>query len=197
MIADDIRKSYHRSKKGLVFRGLFGIALGIFIFARPFASVAALALTIALWALVDGIGNIVHAFDLRGVASHWVAHLVAGIVSTGFGIAALYAYPELSLAFAVVWVAFWLLSVGVIAGYAAVLQHRAGASWGWTMVIVVPSIAAGVLALAYPGVTLTSLLALLGVYGIVGGIGMLVAAAFMQSVQRVTDRAAHRTPRAA
>ena len=197
MIADDIRKSYNRSKRGLILRGLFGIALGILIFARPLASVAALALAIALWALVDGIGNIVHAFDLRGVAPHWGAHLVAGIVSTGFGVAALYAYPELSLAFAVVWVAFWLLSVGVIAGYAAVLQHRAGSSWGWTMLIVVPSIIASVLALAYPGVTLTSLLTLLGAYGVVGGIGMLIAAALMRSVQRATDRPVHETPRAA
>jgi uncharacterized membrane protein HdeD (DUF308 family) len=169
----------------------------MFILARPLASVAALALAIALWALVDGIGNIVHAFDLRGVASHWVAHLLAGIVSMGFGVAALYAYPELSLAFAVLWVAFWLLSIGVIAGCAAVLQHRAGSSWGWTMLIVVPSIGAGVLALAYPGVTLTSLLALLGAYGIVGGIGMLVAAALMGSVQRRPDRSAARAPKAA
>lgn len=46
----------------MVIRGLFGIALGIFIIARPFDSVAVLALVIAIWALADRIVNIVHAW---------------------------------------------------------------------------------------------------------------------------------------
>jgi uncharacterized membrane protein HdeD (DUF308 family) len=185
---DDIRKTYDRTKWGFVLRGLLGIALGIFIFARPLASVAALALAIAIWALIDGIVNIVHSFEIRGLVPHWGVQLAGGIVSTAFGIAALYRYPELSLAFAVIWTAFWLLSVGVLSAYAAVLQRRAGASWGWTMLIVVPSIAAGVLAIAFPRVTLVSLMALIAAYGIIGGIGMLIGAGLMKSIERKVDR---------
>ena len=197
MTADGIRRAYDRNKWGFVLRGLFGVALGIFIFARPLASVAALALAIALWALIDGIVNILHAFHLRGVASHWGVQLAGGIVSTAFGIAALYRYPELSLGFAVLWVAFWLLSLGVLGAYAAVLQRRAGASWGGTMLIVAPTIAAGVLAIAYPGVTLVSLMALLGAYGIIGGIGMLLGAGLMESIEHKADRAVRDDPKAA
>lgn len=181
MRRSDFRKTYDRTKWGLVLRGVIGIGVGIFIFARPLASVAGLALAIALWALIDGIVNIVHAFDVRGRVPHWGVQLLGGIVSVAFGVAALYRYPELSLAFAVIWTAFWLLSIGVLSAYAAVLQRRAGVSWGWTMLIVVPSIAAGVLAIAFPGVTLVSLMVLIAAYGIIGGIGMLVAAGLMQS----------------
>jgi uncharacterized membrane protein HdeD (DUF308 family) len=182
-------KTYSRTKWGFRLRGLFGIALGIFILARPIASVAALALTIAIWALIDGIVNVVHAFDLRGLVPHWGAQLAGGIVSIAFGIVALYQYPELSLGFAVFWTAFLFFSIGVLSAYAAVLQRRAGVSWGWTMLIVAPSIAAGVLAVAFPAVTLVSLMLLIAAYGIIGGIGMIVGAGLMESIEYRVHRA--------
>ena len=56
-MSSDIKKLYNGVKWGLVIRGLFGLALGIFIIARPIESVAALALVIAIWAFGDGIVN--------------------------------------------------------------------------------------------------------------------------------------------
>lgn len=192
-----MRKGYDRTKWGYVLRGLLGIGIGIFIFARPLESVAALALAIAIWALMDGIATIVHAFDVRGVAAHWGVQLLAGIVSMVFGIAALYRYPELSLAFAILWTSFWLLSIGVLSAYAAVLQRRAGVAWGWTLFIVVPSIVAGVLALAFPSATLVSLMVVIAAYGIIGGIGMIVAAGLMESREHRIERALRGSTKAA
>src|SRR5512132_4077260 len=100
---NEIKSLYTAAKWGVLIRGLFGIALGIFIIARPIESVAALALVIAIWALVDGIVNIVHAFELRAIVKHWWALLLSGIVGVLFGIAAFYYYPGLSLSFAVIW----------------------------------------------------------------------------------------------
>jgi uncharacterized membrane protein HdeD (DUF308 family) len=197
MSREDFRTAYDRNKRGFVLRGLVGIALGIFIFTRPLESVAALALAIAIWALVDGIVSVVHAVDRRGRVPHWKAQLAGGVVSIGFGIAALYRYPELSLAFAVLWVGFWLLSIGVIAAYAAVLQRKAGVPWAWTMLIVVPSVAAGILAVVYPGGTLVSLMTLVGAYGIVGGIAMLIGAAVMETIEHKSNRAVRDQPKAA
>jgi uncharacterized membrane protein HdeD (DUF308 family) len=141
MITDDIKRAYHRAKWGLVLRGLFGIALGVFIFARPLDSVAAFALVVALWALSDGFVSIVHAFELRALAQHWWVLLLSGIVGVAFGVAALYFYPVLSLTFAVVWSALWLTTSGVFAIYAAVEEKKAGVPWGWTLTF-------GILALA-------------------------------------------------
>jgi uncharacterized membrane protein HdeD (DUF308 family) len=48
MITDEIKTHYLRTKWALVIRGLFSIAVGVLILARPLASVAAFALVIAL-----------------------------------------------------------------------------------------------------------------------------------------------------
>jgi uncharacterized membrane protein HdeD (DUF308 family) len=196
MFTDDIGSVHRRTRWALVVRGLVGIALGIFIFARPLESVAALALVIALWALIDGIVSIVHAFDLRRIAPHWWVMLLAGLVSIVFGIAALYYYPVLSLAFAVVWSAWWLISGGVLGLYVAVRERKATLAWGWTMTWGIVGIAVGVLALMYPGITLAALMGVLAAFGIVGGIVMLVGAGTIQSFEQDATRAVHSPSRA-
>lgn len=85
MITEDIKNAYDRTKWALIFRGLLGIALGILIILRPLTSVEVFALVIAVWALADGLVNIVHAFDLRRVAPHWWALLLAGCISAASG----------------------------------------------------------------------------------------------------------------
>lgn len=189
MLTDALVSAYHRSKWALLIRGLMGIALGIFIFMRPLDSVAALALVIAIWALSDGIVSIVHAFDLRAVIAHWGLLLLSGIVSVLFGIAALYYYPALSLAFAVTWTAWWLIAGGALGIYVAVQERKAELPWGWTLTSGVIAIAFGVLAMVYPAITLAALMGVLATFGILGGIAMLVAAGKMQSFERKVDQA--------
>jgi|SRR5690348_5923427 uncharacterized membrane protein HdeD (DUF308 family) len=188
MITDDIKRVYDRSKWALIFRGLLGLALGILIVTRPIVSVAAFALVIAIWALCDGLVNIVHAFDLRRIAPHWWVLLVKGIVSVGFGLAAFYYYPALSLSFVVVWTALWLITAGVLGFYLAVQERKAEISWGWTLTFSLVSLAAGILAVAYPGITIVALISLLATFGIVGGIALLVGAGKMHSVEHAVQR---------
>jgi len=189
-MSNDIKTLYNGVKWGLVIRGLFGIALGLFIFARPIESVAAFALVIAIWALVDGIVGIVHAFELRPVVKHWWALLLSGIVGVLFGIAALYYYPGLSLTFAVVWTATWLFIAGAIGIYVAVQEKNLGLSWGWTLVWSILALVGGVYAAMRPGITLVSLMSVIAGFGIVGGIALLVAAGKMQSAETTFTRAA-------
>jgi uncharacterized membrane protein HdeD (DUF308 family) len=184
MITDELKSVYNRSKWALVVRGLLGIALGIFIIARPLDSVAALALVIAIWALGDGIVRIVHAFDLRSVAPHWWVMLLTGLVSTLFGIAALYYYPALSLAFVVLWTALWLITAGVLAVYVSIQERNANLSWGWTMVFGLVAIVGGILAVLYPGISLAGLISLIAAFGIVSGVVLLIGAGKMQSFER-------------
>jgi uncharacterized membrane protein HdeD (DUF308 family) len=201
VITEEIVGAYHRTKWGLVLRGIVGIAIGVLIFVRPMDSVAAFALVIAVWALVDGIVNIVRAFDLRPVVPHWWVLLIAGLVSGAFGAAALYYYPALSLAFAVVWSAWWLITAGVLGIYAAFRERQAGLSWGWTMTFGIVALAVGVLAIMNPGITLSALMGLIAGFGIIGGIIMLVGAGKMQRAERqvkqTMDRASEGTSRAA
>jgi len=152
------------------------IVLGIFIIARPMESVAALALVIAIWAVVQGVVSMVHAFDLRTVVPHWWLLFLSGLISTGFGVAALYYYPGLSLTFAVVWTAWWLMLGGIAGISVAVQERRVGMSWGWTMALGVLGVAVAVYAFMSPPVTLVALMALISAYAIIGGVVLLVGA---------------------
>jgi uncharacterized membrane protein HdeD (DUF308 family) len=191
MIAEQLRDNYHHAKWALVLRGLLGITIALLIVIRPFDSVAAFALVIAVWALFDGIVRIVHAFNLRDVMSDWWMLLIAGIVGVVFGFAALYYYPALSLSFAVVWTALWLITAGLLGVYFAVQERRAAESWGWTMTWGVIAVLAGISAMAYPGATLAWLMGLIAAFGLIGGIAMLVGAFRMQTIEHHVGQIMH------
>jgi uncharacterized membrane protein HdeD (DUF308 family) len=131
----------------------------------------------------------VHAFELKPLFSGWWVTLLGGTVSVGFGIAALYYYPGLSLTFAVVCAAWWLLLTGCLAVYAAVLERRLELPWGWTLVFGLVSIATGVFALIYPPATLAAIMGLIAGYGIVSGVALLIGAYRLSTAKRVVTGA--------
>src|SRR4051794_3476052 len=152
-------------------------------------SIASFALVIAIWALFSGIVQIVHAFDLRGLFQQWWVLLLGGLVSAAFGVAALYYYPTLSLAFAVVWVAWWLILSGVLATYAAVLERRVNlSSWGWTLTFGLLAGVTGVLAIMNPPTTVAAIMGLIAGFAIVSGVALLIGAFRLNSAKReITD----------
>ena len=181
-LLDEVKRTIHRGWWVLVLRGLLGVAVGVLIIARPLDSVAAFALVIALWALFTGLMDIVRAFELRPIMQQWWILLLAGIVSVGFGVAALYYYPGLSLTFAVVLVAWWLTFAGAIAGYAAMQQKKLGLQWGWSAFAGVLSILAGLFALLFPPATLAAIMGVIAAFAILSGIVMLVGAFQLRSL---------------
>ncbi len=188
MASDVIRTAYRHAWWALVLRGLFGIAVGAFILWRPLDSIASFALVIALWALFIGIVQMVHALELRRVLARWWVLLLSGLVSAAFGAAALYYYPGLSLAFAVVWTTWWLLLTGGFAVYGAVWERSLGLSWGWTLAFGILSIAAGVLAIMNPPVTLAAIMGLIAGFALVSGVVLLIGAFRLSAAKAaVTD----------
>ena len=181
-VLGDLRAVYHRTWWALMLRGLLGLAVGIYIFARPLDSVAAFALVIAFWALFAGIVEIVHAIELKAMMKHWWVLLLGGLVGVGFGIAALVYYPALSLTFAVVWVSWWLTLTGFLGISAAVMQKKLGVPWGWTAAFGVLSFVAGVFALLAPPVTLAAIMGLIAGFALVSGVALTVGAFKLRSV---------------
>jgi uncharacterized membrane protein HdeD (DUF308 family) len=171
-----IEQAAHRAWWSLVIRGVLAVAVGVLILVRPMESVAAFALVVALWALMQGIVAMVHAFDIRPYAPHWWLLLLSGAVGTLFGLAALYYYPALSLAFVVLWAVWWLAIGGITAIGAALYERRSGMSWGWTFVWGILAIITAVVAFGNPPATLATLMTLIAVFAIVGGVVLLTAA---------------------
>jgi len=185
----DIKDLYQQTKWALTLRGILSLLVGIAIIWRPMASVAALALVIVFWSLFDGSVSIVRSFQLRGIVDHWWALLLGGIVSVAFGVAALYYFPGLSLTFAVLWIAYWLIFSGLVAGYIAFQERRLGVSWGWTLAFGIVAVAGGVIALMNPEATLATLLGVIAGFSFVSGVVLLIGAGRMQSFQGGVKRA--------
>lgn len=188
MTTDLIQTAYRRTWWALVLRGLLGIATGAVILWRPLESVAALALCIAVWAMFGGSVQIVQAIELRKVFGSWWVVLLGGLVSVAFGVAAIYFYPVLSLAYAVTWTAMWLLVTGTFAISDAIAQRKVGTPWGWTMVFGIVAIAMGAFAVITPPVTLAALMGVIAGFGVVGGVVHLIGAYRLASVKRDVSR---------
>jgi uncharacterized membrane protein HdeD (DUF308 family) len=178
-----IRTVYRRTWWALALRGIFALAIGVFILWRPFDSIAAFALVIAWWALFSGIIQLVHAFELRSVYSRWWLLLLSGLVGIVFGVAALYYYPGLSLAFAVVMVAWWLLVTGVVAIAAGVMERRIGLRWGWTLAFGVLAVLAGIFALMSPPTTLAAIMGIIAAFALISGVLHLMGAFALSSLK--------------
>jgi uncharacterized membrane protein HdeD (DUF308 family) len=174
MLSDALHETYTHARWALLLRGLIALAVGILIFTRPLQSTAAFALVIAIWALVSGITQFVDAIEARKIVPHWWLLLLGGLVSIAFGVAALYYYPALSLAFAVIWAAWWLLLSGFVGIYIAMQERKMQTSWGWTLTFSILSVVAGIYAIVTPGVTLAAIMGLIAGFAIVGGIVLLI-----------------------
>jgi len=183
-VLDDLKRLYHRTWWALMLRALLALVVGIFILARPLDSVAAFALVIALWALFSGMVDVVHAIELAKVLKHWWVLLVSGLIGVGFGVFALIYYPEVSLAFAILWAALWLLIVGVLAIYASLQQKKLGVQWGWTLAAGVLGVVASAYALLVPPITLAAIMGLIAAFAIVSGVAMLVGGFKLRSLLR-------------
>ena len=176
MESNSLLHGYRRASWALLIRGLFALALGIFVLIRPLDSVAAFALVIAFWALFVGVVELVHAFELRSVFRSWWVLLLSGLIGVGFGVAALWYYPGLSLLFAVTWASLWLMVTGLLSVLVSWQQRQVGLHWGWTMIWGVLSVAAGVVAWLSLSATLAVIMGLIAGFAIVSGIALLVAA---------------------
>ena len=188
MTADVLHAAYSRTKWSLIIRGVIRLAVGVWILARPMHAIAAFAILIALWALMDGVVNIARGFALRGAVRHWGWLVFMGLVGVAFGGAALYYMPTLSLAFAVTWVSLWLLISGATAIYIAVQERRLNLSWGWTMTFGVVAVVGALMAYRHPGMTLAWLMGFVAALAIIEGVAMLVGAGRLSSAKRHVEQ---------
>lgn len=106
----------------------------------------------------------------------WRFILLRAVVAIVFGLLALF-LPGQTLAGLVLLFAAYMLADGVfaiIAGWRAARQHE---PWGWFALEAVINIAAGVIALLWPGITLLAFVMLAAAWALVSG-GMMLWGAF-------------------
>ena len=114
--------------------------------------------------------------SVESTARHagWVMAL-RGIIAVVFGVIALRNPSAAAGAFVIVF-AIYAFADGILELFLAGQLGRAGQRWGWYLFGGIASVAVGIIALAYPSVTLIALVLLVGIRALMLGILDLIAA---------------------
>lgn len=140
---------------------------------------------VAAYALVDGIVTITSAVRLRGTFARWWVLLLQGLISAAFGVLA-FMNPRLSLLYIVVAISVWMLLASMAQFMLARIQKEMGGSAVWGTLGGILSLALAVLAIAYPRLTVASVVVLIAWFALGVGVVQIVVALRVRSlVQRL------------
>jgi uncharacterized membrane protein HdeD (DUF308 family) len=160
----------------VLLRGILAILFGLFALFAPGNAVLALVWLFAAYVLLDGVTALVLGIRHRTEDPHWVWHVVQGIVSVLVGVIALF-WPGLTVLAILFVITFWSIVGGSVEIVGSLtMRKQGGGGWGWMLAAGIVSILFGIALLASPGAALITLLWLVGIWGIVFGVIIMVLA---------------------
>ncbi len=160
----------------LLVRGIVGIVFGILAISWPGITFAVLLALFGVYALVDGVMNIVGAVRRSRANERWGATLLEGIVGIAAGVF-VFVWPALTGVAIVFVIAAWALVTG-IAEISAAIRLRKYISGEWLMALSgVISVLLGVFLFARPLIGAIAIAMAVGIYAIAFGV-MEVALSF-------------------
>ena len=169
----------------VLMRGIFGVIFGVIALVSPGIALLTLVWLFGFYAILDGITAIVIGIRTHG-EPHWVWTIVQGVVSVLAGVIAL-VWPEVTALALLFVVAFWaiVLGIGEIGG--AFASRKSGSNaWGWTLAAGILNVIFGVLLLIWPASGILTLIWLVAIFTLAGGIALIVLAFRVQSVAKST-----------
>jgi uncharacterized membrane protein HdeD (DUF308 family) len=186
--AADLVASIGRNWIWLLAFGILTLLAGVAAVAWPGPTVIAIAVLFGIQLVIAGIFQFVNAFassDLTGGVR--VLGAVLGLFALIVGLYAIRHVLVSVVALALLLGIFWVVN-GFVEIFNA-LADRDYPNRGWTGFMGVLSILAGIVVLAYPGISLVTLALMLGIWLIIYGV-MEIAAAFR--VRSAMGRVRHR-----
>ena len=162
--------------------GIITLLAGVAVLAWPGRTLIVVAVLFGIQLIVTGIFRFVAAFasdDLTGGTRVLLA--VLGVLSLIIGLYAIRHVLLTLLALALLLGIFWIVN-GAVELFTA-LSHREMPSRGWTAFMGVLSIVAGIIVLAYPGISLLTLAVVLSVWLLFFGIMQITLAFRLRSLR--------------
>ncbi len=165
----------------LLLRGAFAILFGIVALTYPGMTIGSLVLYFAVFAFLDGISNVFHAFSGREEnESFWVL-LLDGLLGIAFGVITFQA-PAITTLVLLLYIGFWAMATGVLRVILALrLRHEITGEW-WMVLGGGVSILFGMSMVARPGAGALAVLTVIGIWSIVSGVSLVLLAFKVKSV---------------
>ncbi len=193
-IQDPILTAFSRTAKQVwywpVLRGVLAILFGIVALAWPDKTAAVIIWVIGIFAVVDGIVEIVEGIRRRGTGSGTALLVTMGVLSLTVGVVLL-VWPG-KTAIVLTWiVGFWAVVYGLFQTVASLdLRKVPGSGWGWGVVSGLLGIVFGLLVLFNVNAGLVSIVWLLALFAIVWGVMLIAFGVQIRSLGRQAGRAA-------
>lgn len=149
--------------------GLATLVLGIIIVAWPGVTIAVLAVLFAIQLLLLGIFNLVRSIassEARSGAR--VLFAVIGVFSIALGVLALRHPFQTVAVIAILFGLVWLIS-GIIE-FVSLVSGPPRPGRGWSIVLAILTVIAGIIVLSYPAPSLVTLVLIFGIWLIVWGV---------------------------
>jgi uncharacterized membrane protein HdeD (DUF308 family) len=174
----------------VLLRGTFMVIFGIIALISPDIALLTLVWVFGFYAVLDGVAAVVIGIRTRG-EPHWVWTIVQGVVSVLAGVIALM-WPGVTALALLFVVAFWaiMLGIGEIAG-AFASRTSGSTAWGWTLAAGILNVVFGILLLIWPASGILTLVWLVGIFTLGGGVALILLAFRVRSVAKSVDAAAH------
>jgi uncharacterized membrane protein HdeD (DUF308 family) len=165
----------------LAIRGLVAVLFGLLTLFLPGITLVTLVLLFGVYALVDGVFNVIAFFR---VASHQWALLIEGVVGIVAGVIT-FAMPAITAIALLYLIAFWAILTGIFEIVAGIRLRKAIANEWLLLMMGVLSLLFGFLILFAPGAGALAIMLWIGAYALVFGVFLLALAFRLRGHRRL------------
>jgi uncharacterized membrane protein HdeD (DUF308 family) len=162
--------------KSSLLSGLLAVILGVLMLVWPGKTLLVAAILFGVYLLINGIAQVFFAFSLHVSAGGRILLFISGAASL---ILAVLAFRHFGEGYAVLLLAIWIAVGFIFRGVATAVSAISDPTLpgrGWSIFFGAVSLLAGIVMLAWPGLSLLSLLTVVGVWLIVLGVFEIGAA---------------------
>ena len=179
---DTVVRTLHQNWWLVLLQGVLSVVLGVLALAMPGVTLGALILLWGLFALLNGVVDVVHAIGAAGSHKSWWAwQLAGGLIGILAGLAIL-RWPGLSALVVLYLVAIWAIMMGLVRVVGSIADHEM-LPHAWLVALAgVVSVLFGIAMFAWPVAGLLTLVYLVGIYAIVFGVIACVIAFRLHSL---------------
>jgi uncharacterized membrane protein HdeD (DUF308 family) len=164
----------------LLIRGVVGVAIGMLAFAWPGITIAVLVAIFGVYAIVDGITNLMLGLRRDPVRGRSWAHSLQGVVGIVAGVLA-FLWPGITALALVTFIGAWALITGAFEIIAAV-RLRKVITGEWMLALSgIMSIVFGIFVFLFPGAGAVGIAWILGAYSAGAGIVLIALAVTLRT----------------